>query len=142
MYLIYCDDKRLRESCRPVECSEIDFLFHVNIVNMIKKMKKKNGLGLSAPQIGDMRRYFVFKNKVAINPEILEKSLEEEVLKEGCLSFPDVYVLVSRSKNIKVKYMNLKLEEVIENISGIEARVFAHELDHLNGITIIEREIK
>lgn len=143
MNLLYFGDKRLNDYCfRELEQSEIDLNFRKNIEKMKKKMKQKFGVGLSAPQIGDFRRYFIFKNKVALNPEILEQNDYIEVLDEGCLSIPNINVPIPRNTEIKVKYRDLNWNEVIETLKGFEARIFLHELDHLNGITILNRTTK
>ena len=72
-----------------------------------------------------------------INPVILKKEGEEQA-KEGCLSLPDIYVDVKREANITVKGRNEKWEDVIIEAKGLTARVFQHEIDHLNGILIID----
>ncbi len=76
--------------------------------------------------------------KYFINPEIIEKSKEISAFKEGCLSFPKIRADIERPSEIKLKYLDFKGEEKIEDFSGIEATCLQHEIDHLNGITFID----
>ena len=112
--------------------------------NMIYRiMEENNGVGLAAPQVGFSYRIFVMGNNeeyfTCINPEILEKSVEEVIESEGCLSFPALFLKVKRAEKIKVKYFNIKGEEKIETLTGLWSRCFQHELDHLNGIVFTEQ---
>ena len=104
--------------------------------------KAFRGIGLAANQCGIEVRVFVIGTEafdmVCINPEILEVSEEVEKGDEGCLSFPFIYLKIKRPKKIKVKYSN-QLGELIEvELIGMTARCFQHEMDHLNGISIID----
>jgi len=98
--------------------------------------KYPNGCGLSAVQVGILKRIFVIRYrgiiKKVINPEILEKSKDTTKLEEGCLSFPNKFKKIKRSNTIKVKYNDGK-NDVIEYLNGYVARIFQHEYDHLNG---------
>ena len=110
---------------------------------MLKIMEENNGVGLAAPQIGFSYRIFVMGKDgeywVCINPEILEKGVEEVIDTEGCLSFPALFLKVKRTEKIKVKYLNIKGEEKIETLTGLWSRCFQHELDHLDGIVFTEK---
>lgn len=110
---------------------------------MIETMYHYDGVGLAAPQVGISQRFFVMdvgNGPVAvINPEILEASPETEIAEEGCLSFPEIFVEIERSKRVKVRYQNVRGEFVEEELEGYPARVFQHEFDHLNGVLIIDR---
>lgn len=105
-------------------------------------MKKSGGIGLAAPQIGDNKRIFVmgqlFTKYYCINPVVTEYSEKTGFYKEGCLSFPGLQLNIERPKSVKVSYYDpdgcLKEEE----LSGIWARCFQHELDHINGIVFLE----
>lgn len=115
-------------------------------VDMIHFMVKNNGIGLAAPQVGISKRLFVmfsedFKDKFMyfFNPSIEEESEETEVGTEGCLSFPGESIEVRRSKTIKVKFQDYLGNEKFLEMSGLTARCFQHELDHLDGITFHER---
>ena len=111
---------------------------------LIKIMKQNDGIGLSSNQIGRPEAMFVMykddKIITCINPSISWKSDEETLMKEGCLSFPKVQVEIKRPSKIIAEYTNFKGEVVIEKMSGIEARCYQHELDHLSGITFIHRK--
>lgn len=104
---------------------------------MVKVMFENNGIGLAAPQCGVMKRLFIMGNPdkliVCVNPEII--SGEEEVKDdEGCLSFPDLWLKVKRFKKISAKYQNLTGETIEVSLENLAARVFQHELDHLDGV--------
>lgn len=122
------------------------------IDDMFETMKKANGIGLAAQQIGLAIKLFVvdlsdygsvdeslidFK-KVFINSEIIELSEEEVDHEEGCLSFPGFYAKIKRSSKVKLKYLNEKFEEKEEWFDGLAARCILHEHDHTEGITFIK----
>ena len=101
-------------------------------------MKKFGGLGLSANQCGVYERVFVIgygdESFACINPKVIEKSEEIERNKEGCLSYPGMYLTVGRPKWIVAEFMNENGELKQMRFEGITARCFLHELDHMNGI--------
>ena len=109
---------------------------------MKKTMVDYGGLGLSANQCGYRFRMFVMGSKdeqiVCINPRITDKFDDPIKLREGCLSYPGMYLYVPRYKKIEVEYHdeNGKLNKEI--FEGITAHVFQHELDHMNGIVYTE----
>lgn len=107
------------------------------IKQMSKVMIENNGIGLAAPQVGVSKRIFVMGNEAklyaCINPEVIEGN-GQVMDKEGCLSFPDLWLSVKRHETIKVKYFNVLGEEIVTEFSGLIARVFQHERDHLDGI--------
>lgn len=111
---------------------------------LIKIMKKYNGIGLAANQIGRSEAVFIMykdgKIITCINPTISWSSDDKTTLTERCLSFSSTEVTLDRSSKIIAEYTNIKGERVIEKMSGIEARCYQHELDHLNGITFIHRK--
>lgn len=101
-------------------------------------------LGISAIQLGIPKRVFLIRADKDhfvpfVNPEVLEASEEMEIQKEGCLSFPNIFIPVPRPKKIKVKYQEASGEEKIIDLEGLHARCFLHELDHLNGLTFLAR---
>jgi len=98
-------------------------------------MKSSKGLGLSAIQIGHPYRAFVTENEVYIDPKIISFS-GSETQPEGCLSLPGVTVWVTRPTSIEVTYKNEKYQEIKKTITGLECRVFQHEMDHCNGVLI------
>jgi peptide deformylase len=111
---------------------------------LIKVMKQHDGIGLSANQIGKPEAIFIMykdgKIITCINPSVSWKSDDDILMYEGCLSFPKTQVGVNRASKIIAEYTNFKGDIVIEKMTGIEARCYQHELDHLNGITFIHRK--
>ena len=116
--------------------------------NMCDFMITNHGIGLAANQIGLAKRIFVIgsnniegfpKPFAVFNPVILEVSEEMTVDKEGCLSYPDLWLTVKRPAVIKVQYQDsdANLHEVA--MSGLIARCFQHELDHLNGVCFVDK---
>ena len=115
--------------------------------NMFETMKNYGGIGLSANQVGKPYRMFVMgdneqiangKKWVCINPEITDMSKELIRYKEGCLTFPFLFLDIERPQKVKVKYLNEKLETVEEEMDGIVSRCYQHELDHMNGKVFTE----
>ncbi len=114
------------------------------VQNMFVTMYAKNGVGLSAIQVGIPKRIFVMdssnsgaRRRVFINPRILEMS-EPTRWKEGCLSFPDVFAFVKRSGKIRVRAEDETGNTFELDLEGLEAVCFQHELDHLDGITFYD----
>lgn len=99
-----------------------------------------NAVGLAANQVGLNVRMFVMSHAgmdyTCINPEIIEKSEIKVKGREGCLSFPNLFLSIERPAEIKVKYLDLDLEEKEVTLKGILAKCFQHELDHLDGIVM------
>ncbi len=135
------DPEFLRKKSKKVE--KIDNETRELVLEMAKAMKEEKGIGLAACQIGHLKRIIVVNKEdgfdAFINPVILKKSKEKIEIEEGCLSVPNCLINIKRPKEIKIKALNLKKEEIILNLKGIEARVFQHELDHLNGILITDK---
>ena len=120
--------------------------------NMAEAMDKFGGLGLSANQVGLPYRMFVMRtmhegdteSKVVpyFNPELTRVSQETELMKEGCLSFPDIFLMIKRSKTIEFKYQDVEGKEHTVVLEGLGARCVQHEIDHLNGILFLQRASK
>ncbi len=124
---------------------------------MIKTMYAAKGVGLAAPQIGESMRLAVIAKKtsdryadallnlpedlVLINPRILEKSVETDLLDEGCLSLPGITVSVERPLWIKVRAADFSNRAYELEARGFFARVIQHEVDHLDGVLIIDKRI-
>lgn len=107
--------------------------------DMISLMKASNGIGLAAQQVGLLKRVFVMRTKDGrefgvFNPAIIEVNNERELGEEGCLSFPDLWLKVERSKSLIAKYLDNMGQERIIQLEGLDARCFLHELDHLDGV--------
>ncbi len=111
--------------------------------NLAEAMEKFGGLGLSANQVGVDARMFVMRTQDGIqgffNPELTRVSAETDLLKEGCLSFPDIYLMIKRSKVVEMKYFDSDGEEHLITLDGLGARCVQHEIDHLNGIIFLQR---
>lgn len=113
---------------------------------MVKTMHTENGVGLAAPQIGMSLRLAVAEvdKKVyyLINPEITSYSQEKIVSEEGCLSLPGEYFAILRSETVTVRYLNEKGLPKKLRATGFLATVIQHEVDHLDGILIVNRFMK
>ena len=118
---------------------------------MVELMANENGIGLAANQAGLEFRAFAIKTQnladvpdpfVAFNPEVVAVSEEMDYDYEGCLSFPNLFFKVNRPKTIMAKFVDRTATERIIELTGIDARCFLHELDHLNGICFIDRVSK
>jgi len=109
---------------------------------MFKVMYEAPGIGLAAPQIGVQRQVFVYdideERKVILNPQIVESS-GEWVYDEGCLSIPGLYVEMVRPKRVLVRGINLDGNQVEFEADELLARLFQHEIDHLNGVLMFDR---
>jgi peptide deformylase len=118
------------------------------VQHMYMVMLAEGGVGLSASQIGKLYRVFVMNDSQAgksyscFNPEIVEYSSEEVSMEEGCLSFPGLALEVKRAKEVTVRYQNINSEWVEEHLTGLMARCYQHELDHLNGICFVAKVSK
>jgi peptide deformylase len=121
--------------------------------NMIETMRAASGIGLSANQVGDLRRVavvevpFIAGDKlnpyhgvpiVLVNPRIIESS-SSVLSNEGCLSLPDTYDTVRRHKVIKIEYQNLSGEIKTMEAENLMSMCLQHEIDHLDGKTLMER---
>ena len=117
------------------------------IDSMFETMKNYGGIGLSANQVGKPYRMFVMgdhpnikegKKWVCINPKITNVTKDLIRYKEGCLTFPFLFLDIERPQKIKVKYQNEQLETVEEEFDGIVSRCYQHELDHMHGRVFTE----
>lgn len=110
--------------------------------DMKETLAKEDGLGLAAPQVGQNVRVIVVKIESTyvpmINPEITRKSAETDVREEGCLSLPKTYCEIERAKEITVKFQDLKGGGQVLKLEDLPARVAQHEVDHLEGVLIMD----
>ncbi len=106
-------------------------------------MEKADGLGLAAPQVNSKLAVCLVKNgkKIVVfcNPKILDYSSEKDIMEEGCLSFPDIFLQVPRARSISIEYKDLKGKKKKIEAEGIFARAIQHEVDHLSGIVFTNR---
>jgi len=112
---------------------------------MRRIMHDAYGVGLAAPQVGTSNRVLVYRVQpespivALVNPEIEWMGKETEILEEGCLSLPNVHVDVERPVHVRTRALDEHGEPVVIEASGLEARVIQHEVDHLDGVLMIER---
>ncbi|HEX4745741.1 MAG TPA: peptide deformylase [Gaiellaceae bacterium] len=134
-------DSVLRMTAREVEAFDDDLERLVE--RMTALMHEANGVGLAATQVGVLRRLFVFvddgEDRVVVNPVITKRSNETEIDDEGCLSLRDVLVPVERATSVTIEGVDAKGEPVVLELELPSARIVQHELDHLDGILIIDR---
>lgn len=116
--------------------------------DMFDTLQAENGVGLAANQVGSTQRIFVVEipSKVGpsqrytlLNPKITALSKEMETVEEGCLSFPGINGPVERHLSVEIQGQDLNGKTVTLKGSGLLARAFQHELDHLDGIVFVER---
>ncbi len=132
---------------RAQKVSKFDEALRLLAANMVEMMRKYDGVGLAAPQIGVSKRMIVlefnpteeesekpFPLTILVNPSITKYSKEKVVMLEGCLSLPDIEVEVERPKEVNVAGQDLEGKTVKIRAKGILARVLQHEIDHLNGV--------
>ena len=137
-------DETLRCVCRPVDKITPRILRLLD--DMIETMRAADGVGLAAPQVGVLRRIVVIETPdegliELINPKIIAYSGEQEG-EEGCLSIPGRWGVTRRPMHVTVRALNRKGETFDINGSGLLAKAFCHELDHLDGKLYIDCAIK
>lgn len=140
--LIPDSDPRLHTKTEVFNPHEWDEM-HATVEAMFKLMFEHDGMGLAAPQVGINRRVFIMwyneKMYVCINPRIEKANKGTEVDTEGCLSYPGQKYAVEREAEIHVSYQDLRGRRIKKKMKGLLARCFQHELDHLNGIVMLDR---
>lgn len=110
---------------------------HELVAAMRETIEHYNAYGVAANQIGILKQAFMMRVQgeyhAFFNPEVIELSEDTHVFPEGCLSFPDLYVKIKRSREITLKFQSINGEEHVQKYDGMAARVIQHELDHLAG---------
>ncbi len=148
--IVYLPDPILRRKAQPVD--RFDASLQTLINDMIETMREAPGVGLAAPQVGISDRLIVVeypvddskedapkKLFVMVNPEIKEMSAETELGVEGCLSVPGFQGEVERSLAVTVKGLNRHGQPMKVKAKGWLARIFQHEIDHINGVVFTDR---
>ncbi|MGN6168777.1 MAG: peptide deformylase [Solirubrobacteraceae bacterium] len=136
-------DPALRTRARPVERFDDALLDEVDRMGEI--MDGALGVGLAATQMGVLHRLLVYRVPPAfdpaalVNPEIEWTGRDKEIAEEGCLSLPGVLVDVERPIYVRVRALNELGKRILIEASGLEARVIQHEIDHLDGVLILDR---
>lgn len=142
--IVKVGDEALRAVCRPVD--NITPRITRLIDDMIETMRAADGVGLAAPQVGVLRRIVVIETPdegliELINPKIIAFSGEQEG-QEGCLSIPGRWGVTRRPMHVTVRAMNRKGEIFDITGSGLLAKAFCHEIDHLDGKLYIDKAIR
>ena len=136
-------DPVLRTKARSID--RIDDTLREEIERMGEIMNDALGVGLAATQLGVLHRLLVYRVQpdapvnALINPEIDWRGPVEEIAEEGCLSLPAVLVDVERPIHVRVRGLDEHGEPIVVEASGLEARVIQHEIDHLDGVLILDR---
>ena len=136
-------DPSLKSRALPVE--RFDDALVEEVRRMGQLMHDALGIGLAATQLGVMHRVLVYRVEpdapvaALVNPVLEWSGAETEALEEGCLSLPGVLVDVERPIHVRVRALDEHGEELVVEASGLEARVIQHEMDHLDGVLILER---
>lgn len=148
--IVTYDDDMLRQKTKPVK--ENSGTVQQLIDDMLETMYNSSGVGLAAPQVGELLQIFVMDADavtdeleevnlgpmVFINPEIIELSGDDVKMEEGCLSIPDVRDDIKRPLNVKIKYLDRNFVEEESEFSGWISRIIQHENDHLEGILFLD----
>jgi peptide deformylase len=136
-------DPVLKSSATPVD--RFDDSLRKQVSRMAGIMGDAFGVGLAAPQLGISQRLVVYRVGTdaplvtLANPELEWSSRDQEVLDEGCLSIPGITVDVERPVHVRVRALDEQGETRLVEASGLEARVIQHEMDHLDGVLILDR---
>jgi len=150
--IVFTPQPVLRRKARPV--TRFDAGLQTLIDDMVETMRQAPGVGLAAPQVNVSERLIVVefgdeedeavppKLYVLINPEISRASTETEVGTEGCLSIPGFVGDVERAQAVTVKGKNRHGQPMTVKANGWLARIFQHEIDHLNGVLFTDRAIR
>lgn len=147
MKIVYYPHPSLRHAAKPL--TRIDADVRKQAEQMLELMYAHKGLGLAAPQVSLPYRLLVMnfagdpnqkdKECVAINPQLIEKKGGMIDASEGCLSFPDLYQKVRRAKTVVVRAYDLNGQRYEMTASDLPARLWQHEIDHLDGILYIDK---
>jgi len=138
-------DPKLKLVSKPVE--RVDDTLRALMDDMLETMYAAPGIGLAAIQVGEPVRVIVMDlaregegpaPRHFVNPEIVWASEETAPYEEGCLSVPEIYDEVERPARVKIKYLNYKGDELVEDCEGLYAVCIQHEMDHLNGVLFID----
>lgn len=138
-------DPVLRKAAQPITAMDKDTSLFMQ--QMLETMYENRGIGLAAPQVGDLRRVIVMdvaeeqdaKRAVLMaNPQVVWHSEELFTYKEGCLSIPGQYAEVTRPRQVRVKYIDIHGKEQQIELEELPSSCVQHEIDHLNGVLFID----
>ena len=140
--LRYGDDEILKKRSREVEI--IDEKIKTLAEDMMETMHKYDGVGLAAPQVGILKRVIVIdlydeENVYTLINPVIKKAKGEQIVEEGCLSFPNQYGKVRRPKFVTVEALDINGKKVKIEAKDLLAQALSHEIDHLNGELFVEK---
>ena len=151
MKLVEENNPILRKACEPFDFNE-PVMDPYELTEGLHKLRKEGaGIGLAAPQVGINTQVLVIGmgnfetegvddyDQVFFNPTVVETNTEQMYIVEGCLSFPNLFVKVKRPTEIILKWDTEEGSECEEKFVGMTSRILQHEIDHLNGITFLQR---
>lgn len=155
MNVVIAPDQRLRVKTKTVKKITPDLIKLIKeMARLTKTFMDPEGVGLASTQIGRDERFFITKNEQSssaskdggfeaiFNPEIISFGKKNKVYFEGCLSIPNYYGEVTRPITIKVKYMDQNGNMVTKNLLGVDAWIFQHEMDHLEGKLFVDKVLE
>ena len=150
--IVYINDERLRQKAKKIK--QFSPSLKKLAQDMLETMRAYDGVGLAGPQIGVMQRIFVAeipspnddaephpqsgRSYILVNPEIVKSSEALVEGQEGCLSIPNWQGLVERPEWVEVKAQNIDGRKIKLKVDGYLARIFSHEIDHLNGVLFFD----
>ncbi len=140
--LRYGDDEILKKRAREIEV--IDEKIRELAQDMLDTMHKYEGVGLAGPQVGILKRIIVIDlyeentQYILINP-VIKKAKGEQIVDEGCLSFPNQYAKVKRPKTVVVEALDINGKKIKVEGKDLLAQALSHEIDHLNGEVFIDK---
>jgi len=139
-------DPRLKKTCAPVP--GVDDAVRALMADMLQTMYDAPGIGLAAPQVGVMSRVIVVdcakgedetpEPICLANPEVTWSSAETREHEEGCLSIPDIYAMITRPDQVRVRFLNRNGAEEEREFEGVQSTCIQHEIDHLDGKLFID----
>lgn len=126
------------------EVTKIDQQLKTLTKNMAQTMVKANGVGIAAVQVGILKKVIILdydedKFVAYVNPKIVYRSPKEEIDEEGCLCLPEIRVPIKRARKVVVQALDLDGRKLEIEADDLLARILQHEIDHLEGVTILER---
>jgi peptide deformylase len=142
-HVVKYGDPALRSVARPID--RFDDALVEEVRRMGHLMHDAYGIGLAATQLGVMHRLLVYRTELEgavaalVNPVLEWHSKDKETAEEGCLSLPGVAVEVERPVHVRVRAQDERGEPILVEASGLEARVIQHEMDHLDGVLILDK---
>lgn len=143
MKLVASHDPILKTVCEPFDFLSPPFEPIQFAKDLVKFMYDNNGIGLAANQVGVPYRVFAMRgepeNFVCYNPKIVQPSEMKIELEEGCLTYKGLLVKITRPQHIRVRFTTPNGETMTKQFTGLSARTFQHELDHLDGIIFYNR---